>query len=139
MVADGEKIYQDLGFAFKVKWFPVLHLLTNRGPMSVTEMAEALAVTHPSMIEVIEDMTVEGLLVSERCRADRRRREITLTRKGKRLVNRLEPVWQAFKEAGDEIVGERGNDFLASLRKMELSVKDRSMYDRIMSRMQKGK
>lgn len=139
MVADGEKIYRSLDFTFKVKWFPVLYLLAERGPMSPTAIADSLEVAHPSTIEVTEDMIGEGLLTSERCDTDRRRRELSLTAKGRRLVAELEPVWRAFREAGDEINSEGGNDFLGSIAKMESAMADRSLYERIMSRLDKGK
>lgn len=135
MVADGERVYREMDFTFKVKWFPVLHLLNKRSPMALTRIAETLDMAHPSIIEVSDDMIREGLLVSRKSTSDRRRRELALTANGRRLCVRLRPVWKAFKQAGDEVNTELGNNFLESLKKLETSMEAQSMYDRICSRL----
>ena len=134
---DGEKVYQSLNPGFKPKWFPVLHLLTNRPPLNLTEVAQLLSVAHPSVIETVNELVDAGLVKSRRSEIDRRRRELLLTNKGKQLCNELQPVWDAFRAAGEEVDKEHGNSFLEAIAKLELSIEDRSMYERIMARLEK--
>jgi DNA-binding MarR family transcriptional regulator len=103
----------------------------------LTEIADALGMAHPSVIELTDEMIKSGFVGSKKGREDRRRRYLSLTEKGKKAVARLEPIWEAFRQAADEACGESGNDFWESIRKMEQALDKRSMYERIVSRLNK--
>jgi DNA-binding MarR family transcriptional regulator len=134
---EGEKVYRSQNIDFAISWFPIFHILANRSPLTLTEIANALGMAHPSVIEVTDEMINKGYVGSKRSREDRRRRLLFLTRKGEKTVARLEPVWEAFKQAGDEICVESGNNFLESIVKLEQALDRLSMYERINSRLNK--
>jgi len=137
LLRDGKHVYQAAGVDFEVRWFAVFHLLTQRSPLSVTEIAKALGQRHPTVIQVIEELIERGLLRSFPDNADGRRRQIGLTAEGRRLARRLQPIWRAFEEAGREITTEDGNDFMASLTKLEIAIGRESMFERINTRLLK--
>jgi len=131
--ADGEKVYRDLSFNFKPKWFPVLHLLLNRKALTLTEVARLLCVAHPSLIETIAELISAGLVKSQKSDQDRRTRGLSLTSKGKRLCRKLLPVWAAFRMAGEQVTREGGNDFLKAVSMLENALSREPMYNRIMT------
>ena len=137
LLGDGEKVYRSQKIDFAISWFPIFHILANRSPLTLTEIANALGMAHPSVIEVTDEMIKKGFVGSRRSREDRRRRNLFLTKKGEKTVARLEPIWKAFKQAGDEICGESGNNFLESIMKMEQALDRRSMHERIIARLNK--
>jgi DNA-binding MarR family transcriptional regulator len=134
--ADGELVYQTLNMNFKTKWFPVLHLLIDRSPLALTEIAGLMGVSHPSMIQTIDDLTTAGLIKTRQSDLDRRLRELSLTDKGRRLCHEVRPIWDAFRTAGEEVNTEGGNDFLKAVSKMERALDQLSLYDRIMTRLE---
>lgn len=136
--ADGELVYQTLNMNFKTKWFPVLHLLMDRSPLALTEIARLAGVSHPSMIQTIHDLTMERLLQTRKSDLDGRLRELSLTDKGRRLCLELRPIWDAFRTAGEEVNTEGGNDFLNAVGRLERSLDQLSLYDRIMTRLEAG-
>jgi DNA-binding MarR family transcriptional regulator len=131
LLRDGKNVYQAAGVDFEVRWFAVFHLVTEASSLSITEIAERLGQRHPTVIQVVEEMTQGGLLRSTRDSVDGRRRRIELTPKGRNMARRLKPIWRAFEDAGRELVTEGGNDFLASLEKIESAIARRSMFERI--------
>ena len=137
--ADGERIYQTLNTDFKTKWFPVLHLLSDRSPLALTEIAGLMGVSHPSMIETIDELAAAGLIQARQSDLDGRMRELSLTDKGRQLCHELRPVWGAFRAAGEEVNKEGGNDFLKAVGILEESLDQLSMYDRIMTHLGAGK
>lgn len=137
--ADGARVYESLHADFKPTWFPVLHLLTMHRNMTLMQLSSTLAMTHPSVIEIVEDMTQAGLVSSQKSLGDGRRREISLTPKGRRKARHLEPVWNAFRLAGDEVSRESGNDFMGSLTMLEAAMDRSSMYERITSKLERQK
>ena len=134
MHTDGEKVYRDLKIDFKTKWFPVLHLLDNRSPLTLMQIADALKQAHPSVIEVVDELIKKGLVSQQRSEADRRRRELSITTKGRQTCERLEPVWVAFREAGDDVNTANRNNVIAAIERMERALDSQSLYDRIMIR-----
>jgi len=52
------------------------------------------------------------------------------------LAKQLQPVWKAFDEAGKEIVNELDNDLIGALDNFETAITGRSLYDRIISRLE---
>lgn len=137
LLAQGEQVYRSQKIDFAVSWFPIFHILANRSPMTITEIANALGMAHPSVIEVTDEMINKGFVSSRKSREDKRRRLLSLTGKGEKTVARLEPIWEAFKQAGDEICAESGNDFMGSMAKMERALDRLSMYERITERLNK--
>jgi DNA-binding MarR family transcriptional regulator len=139
LLKDGKRVYQEAGVAFEVRWFAVFHLLTERSPLTVTEIAKSLGQSHPTVIEVIEEMIERGLLRSSRDDVDGRRRQIGLTAEGRRLAKQLQPIWLAFGEAGREVTTEGGNDFVTSLGKLESALAREPMFERVSARLLKNK
>ena len=135
--SDGEQVYRSLNLHFKPKWFPVLHLLLNRSPLTLTEISQLLSVAHPSSIEAVDELISAGLVDSRKSDSDGRCREISLTSEGKQLCNELLPVWDAFRVAGEEAISEGDNDFLEAVSKLERSLLNLSMYERIMAQLEK--
>jgi DNA-binding MarR family transcriptional regulator len=133
--ADGERIYRTLDLDFKPKWFPVLHLLSERSSLAVTEIARLMCVAHPSMIQTVDELISAGLVKSRRSDQDGRLRELSLTAKGQRLCEQLAPVWAAFGDAGEEVVKEQGNDFLRAVSILERSLERQSLFDRITTKL----
>ncbi len=131
LTRDGTRVYAELGIEFEVRWFPVLHLLDQCEAQPVTEIARALGLTHPAVAQVTSDLLGRGLLSATPNPADRRQRWLALTARGRRLVIRLLPVWQAFETAGQEVATEGDHDLLAAIAATEAALEHRSLYERI--------
>ena len=80
MLHDGKRMYKQLGMDIEPNWFAVFKLLKRRGPMSITEIAEAIRMSHPSLISIVNKMVAAKYLLETRSEKDSRRR--LLQRKG---------------------------------------------------------
>ncbi len=132
---DGTQIYRDQKIRFEVRWFPVFHLLYHHSPMTIMEIAKALKIKHPSVIETADEMIKNGLVKSEKDKSDRRRRILQLTKKGSNLARKLRPIWDAFEQAALEVVSESKIDFLKALDRMEATIARKGFYERISERL----
>lgn len=93
--ADAARIYAAMGLRFEQRWFGVINQLSLNGPMSVSELAVALGISHASVSETRQSLEKAGLVLSEPDRQDSRRRSLALSRSGEVLVDRLRPLWSA--------------------------------------------
>src|SRR5262245_60772758 len=82
---DAAAIYADFGIDFQPKWFPVIHALDRKGPMTIAEIASELGFAHTSVLQLVNEMEEEGLLRSMDHERDARKRVVARTPKATRL------------------------------------------------------
>ena len=132
----GKRVYADLGIDLEIRWFAVFHFVANNPESTITDVAQSLHLQHPTIIQVVNEMTEKGLLQSESDSSDRRRRRTSLTPEGRRFLKKLQPDWKAFEDAGREILKEGDNDLIGAINKFESALAKRSLYDRILFKLQ---
>lgn len=137
LLKDGSQVYKNLEVEFEARWFPVVYLLKDHDEMAVTEVATKLGLTHPAVNQVAGDLERHGLLVSSRDREDERRRLLSLSAEGHRVVESLEPVWADIRAATAEVLAEVGGDLLAGIEAVERCLDEAGMYERVMMRVEK--
>jgi DNA-binding MarR family transcriptional regulator/N-acetylglutamate synthase-like GNAT family acetyltransferase len=137
LMKDGSRIYREQRLNFEPRWFTVFYLLSRKSPMAVTEIAHELRLTHPAINQVASAMEKAGLLVSEKDKLDERKRLLSLSPSGKALVSKLKPIWNDFKLSTGELLAESGGDLLEVLDRIENSLDDIEMYDRIKTQIKK--
>jgi DNA-binding MarR family transcriptional regulator len=127
---DANQIYTQLGVPFEQRWMGVLDLLVRCGPRSVSEIARDLNISHPSVSQTRSSLIASKMLAERADPNDGRRRVLYLTARGERLVERLQPVWAALEQAGQELNKEAG-DIVALLRRLEAALDRQSILDRV--------
>lgn len=137
LMRDVSKIYADLDVDFQARWFPVLYLLGQTQPLAVTEIAQHLNMTHPAINQIAAGMSKAGLLVSSRDRKDERRRMLSLSLSGRRTHGLLAPVWQEIRQATAKLIDRTEPDILGALDKIEQSLDELDMYERVAARLRK--
>lgn len=131
----GRRVYSELSLDFEIRWFSVFHFVANNPASTITRIAHSLNLQHPSVVQFVSEMTERGLLQSERDSRDRRRRHVSLTPRGRRLLKKLRPVWRAFEDAGRDTLRENGNDLIGAISKFESALVRQSLCDRILIRL----
>lgn len=127
---DGTRTYAARGIAFEQSWYGILRQIVENGSRSVGEIASALQVSHVSVSKASRSLEKSGFVQSLTDDTDRRRRRIALTEEGRRLVDRLTPLWEAFNNAAGELNAEAG-DVVRLLDRLDDALDARSMFERI--------
>jgi DNA-binding MarR family transcriptional regulator len=131
---EATQLYGKLGLDFEQRWFGVLNLLAQFGPLSVGELAAPLGISHASVSQTRESLERRGYIRWTPNPADARSRHLQLTRAGERLVARLTPLWLALSDAGRELNDDAG-DVVASLERLDRALERRSLIDRVVARL----
>lgn len=137
LMKDVSNVYKDQDFDFQARWFPVLFILSQKSPLSVTEIARELRLTHPAVNQIAASASKAGLLASSRDQNDDRRRLLSLTPAGKKLVVKLVPIWRDIETATAELLQSSGPDLLGALDRIEKSLDENDMYQRVSERIKK--
>jgi DNA-binding MarR family transcriptional regulator len=126
---DGAQIYKEYGIDFEPKWFPVIYVLYYKNQLSVVELAAEIGYTHPSTISLLKELEKHKLVKGQRDRNDQRRRIIRLTDPGRALVARMEPVWQAFRDAFAGLLDTEHN-LMQAIAEVEANFREKSLLQR---------
>lgn len=116
-VADA--VYAARGIGIQARWFPLLKLLAERGPLPVGDIAQALGFTHPAISQLATRLEAAGWVQRRADRADKRRSLLALTPRAEAELATLPPVWDAIRTGAAGAVQRSGADLMAALAAFE--------------------
>lgn len=137
LLGEADDIYRSLGLPIKARWCSTLLLLEEEGGLTVTEVAERLRLSHPAVVQSLEDMASTGLVRKVQDPLDGRRRLLSLSPKGKRWMPRLRDVWKEMSRAQTEAFAASGCDMLAALGAANAELDRKSISTRVLARMRR--
>ncbi|MEO6082923.1 MAG: MarR family transcriptional regulator [Umezawaea sp.] len=131
MEKDIERLYGEARIeGLKPTWVMELIRLHLRGPMTITELAEAVERTHSAMSQKVAAMRAAGF-VSTVAGPDARSKKVVLTAKSVAIVDRLAAEWRATEAAVAEIESEIAYPLTRVVRDIEDALRRKSFHDRI--------
>lgn len=108
--------------------FPFLAAIDRIGPLTVGEIAEAVGVTQPGATRALGQLEAEGLVEITQASDDQRRKSVTLTKQGKRLVEvGKRDVWPLIDAAVKETCRKLSGSLLEQLAGLEDGLADESL------------
>jgi len=134
LLGEADDIYRALGLPMKARWCSTLLLLEEEGGLTVTEVADRLRLSHPAVVQILEDMASTGLVRKTQDKRDGRRRLLSLTAKGRRWMPVLRRVWDELERAQAEAFGATGCDMLAILAAADAELDRKSVSKRVLDR-----
>ncbi len=124
-------IYRESGIDFEVKWATVFLLIARRGPISVMELADQLGVTHPAVIQIVNELVKHDLIMSEKSEQDSRRRMLTLSPAGHAMIPQMQPLWDAVQVVNQELIDRHPHNLLLAIEAVENELTAQSFASRI--------
>lgn len=128
--AEAARVYAAEGVRFEQRWFGIVDQLARNGPMTVSMLAGALGISHPSVSETRRSLEGAGLIQATADSSDGRRRVLALTADGQALVARLGALWHAFDAAAQALDDEAGG-VTAALDRLEAALARQPLGERI--------
>jgi DNA-binding MarR family transcriptional regulator len=104
--------------------------LHARGPMTITELAGSVQLTHSAISQKVAAMRAAGW-VRTTAGADARSKKVALTAKAARIVGRLAAEWRATEAAIAEIEAEIPYPLSRVVADIEEALQRKSFHDRI--------
>lgn len=124
-------VFPDFGIIVPPRAVSTMHLLHQRGPQSVTEIAEVIQQSHPLVITWVRQLKSMGLIATRADPKDRRRTMVGLTSKGEEQVQRLLVARPAFLAAYRRLMKEADVEIFDGLWRMEQALMERTFAERI--------
>ncbi len=118
-------VYRRYGLDFDPKCFPLFRLLSEQGPLPVTEVAEKLGVSHPAVIQVARELERRGLVVSEKSSQDARKRLLAVSPEGRERLPEFHRIWQLIREVNEHLIRSQKHNLLWAVEEIEATLAEK--------------
>ncbi|MES3017561.1 MAG: hypothetical protein V4721_07280 [Bacteroidota bacterium] len=128
---DVSKIYKESEVDFEAKWYLVLELLNRKKLLAITEISESLELSHPAVIQFVDQLAERKLIKTSADKKDARKRMVSLSPGGKKVLSQLQPILDVIKDENKKWIAEAEGNILTILDQLEKALDDKSMYQRV--------
>lgn len=129
--ADGAEIYALYGVGLDPKWFPVFYVLSHQPEASITEIAQIIGHSHPSVSQIVKEMKQKGLITTDKSSEDARVNVVRLSDGGKQLIPKIEMQYLDVTQAVEDLLAETQHDLWKAIAEVEFLLADKSFLDRV--------
>jgi DNA-binding MarR family transcriptional regulator len=133
------RAYQQEGIDFDASWFPVFYLLSQNEHLSIKELSEQIEVSHPAASQLVTGLKNKGLIQTTTSKDDGRKQLVTLSAKGKSLLEQVLPVWDAIRTTMEEMISGQafGEQLLPAIAALENSFQSSKLAENIIQNLNK--
>lgn len=127
---DATSIYEMFGIELQPKWFPVFYTL-GLGSFTVTEIAQYIGHSHPSVSKIAAEMIKKGLVVENKDSSDGRRNMLSLSDYGKEVQGQLKYQLEDVGNAVEDILNSTRHNLWLAIEEWEAMLEQKSLYKRV--------
>lgn len=131
LTSDAERIYRLYEVNLDPRWFPVFYMLTVKESAGITEIADDIGQTHPSVSQVVRSMMKAGMVMTEKCKDDARVSRVTLTKTGKETASKLSLQCEDVNVAVGQMLNAAGSQLWSELDAIEHEIEKAPLYERV--------
>jgi len=118
--ADTQRLLDGLDVPVQSSQYPLLAALDRLGPLPVGELAQSLGITQPGVTRSVSLLADLGLVEVTQSDGDQRRRMVSLTKSGRRLVDVAKrDVWPRIESAVADLCRDLSGPLLDQLAAIE--------------------
>ncbi len=128
---DASGIYKLYNIEFSPKWFPVFFILSEEGEKTITEIADEIGHSQPSVTKIVKEMTVAGLVQENRKARDKRKNVVVLSKKGKNISEKLRIQCTDVDAAIGSIIDEAEHNLWEAIEEWEFLLGQKSLLKRV--------
>lgn len=128
---DVSKIYKESEVDFEAKWYLILELLNREKTLAITEISDNLELSHAAVVQFVDQLLERKLIKTGIDKKDARKRLISLSSGGKKVLSELEPILKVIKNENRKWLNEADGDILNILTQLEEALDKKSMYQRV--------
>ena len=135
LMKETSKVYAILELNFDPYLMPIFKLVSEKDKLTIGELSDALKVTQPAVTQFVNSLIKRKLLTVKTDKIDKRKRKVSLTKNGKKMIQELAPVWQIIDAEIKLLTHNHINKTLLDhVTYVENELKKESFYNRILKK-----
>lgn len=131
LTEDATKIYDLYEVPLDPKWFPVFYVLSHKDEASITEIAQIIGHSHPSVSQIIKEMKKKELVITGKSAEDARVNIAKLSGTGRQLISKIEKQYLDVTQAVEDLLSEAQHDLWSVIEEVEFLLADKNFFDRV--------
>lgn len=131
ITTDASQIYKLYGVDLKPKWFPIFFVLSGGEAKTITAIAKEIGHSHPSVSNMIKEMSAKGIVKEQKDRTDGRRNMVKLSAKGKGIAEKMTDQNVDVTSAIDNIFAQTKHDLWKAIEEWEFLLSEKSLLKRV--------
>ena len=131
LTEDAAKIFALYEVALDPKWFPVFYVLSHKEEASITEIAQIIGHSHPSVSQIVKEMKKKGLAITDKSAEDARVSVTRLSDTGKQLIPKIEKQYLDVTQAVEDLLSETQYDLWKAIEEVEFLLTENSFFNRV--------
>ena len=128
---DAANIYALYEVALDPKWFPVFYVLSHQEEASITEIAQIIGHSHPSVSQIVKEMKAKGVAITDKSTKDARVNVARLSNAGKQLIPKIEKQYLDVTQAVEDLLSETQSDLWKAIDEVEFLLSEKSFFNRV--------
>ncbi|WP_298518250.1 helix-turn-helix domain-containing GNAT family N-acetyltransferase [uncultured Kordia sp.] len=135
MMKETQKVYTYYGIDFDPYLFPAFKIISLKNKTTNTEIRELLNVTQPAITQTLNKLLKKELITTDSNEADKRKKNVSLSLKGEKLLIKMIPIWNVIHETIENLTTFSSESLVAHLSKLEDAFSEKSMSERVIENM----
>ncbi|MDN3673057.1 bifunctional helix-turn-helix transcriptional regulator/GNAT family N-acetyltransferase [Flavobacterium branchiarum] len=128
---DAGRIYELYNIKMQPKWFPVFYALSKGESKTITNIANEIGHSHPSVSKIISEMSKQGYVVEKKDKDDGRRNIVALSAKGNEINEKIQDLYQDLSNAIEDIASQANNDLWRAIEEWQYLLDEKSLMRRV--------
>jgi DNA-binding MarR family transcriptional regulator len=113
------------------KWFPVFYALAEGESKSITQIAQEIGHSHPSVSVIVKEMIKKGLVAESQQKGDGRKNFIQLTDEGRGINERIKDQYADVNAAVETALQETQNNIWKAIEEWEYLLEQKDLFKRV--------
>ncbi|MGA7722494.1 MAG: helix-turn-helix domain-containing GNAT family N-acetyltransferase [Ignavibacteriaceae bacterium] len=137
LINDISFVYKKMDIDFAPKWFSICQYLNSSGNSPINEISSAVGLTHPAIVQLVNEMEDKKIVETIRDKADKRKRMVSLSGNGREIFNTILPLYNDIEETIKDLGKSAGYDIVHFIDSFEQTFKAESLYKQIIEKNKK--
>jgi DNA-binding MarR family transcriptional regulator/GNAT superfamily N-acetyltransferase len=131
MTEQAAAIYDLYQVDLQPKWFPVFYSLSSTEEKSITDIAREIGHTHPSVSQIVREMSAKGYIVEKKGEADGRKNFILLSPAGRQMREKMQAQIDDVTSAIEKAMKETHHDLWKAIGEWEFLLEQKNLLRRV--------
>ncbi|WDF55052.1 bifunctional helix-turn-helix transcriptional regulator/GNAT family N-acetyltransferase [Mucilaginibacter sp. KACC 22063] len=125
------QVYGFYDIDLQPKWFPVFYALSTGEQKTITQIAQEIGHSHPSVSTIIKEMMRKGIAEEAKHTGDARRNYVQLTESGLAINDRIQHQYTDVNAAIEKALSETNNNLWKAIEEWEYLLEQKSLDKRV--------
>ena len=131
LLEDASKVYALYDVGLDPKWFPVFYVLSHESDVSITNIAQTIGHSHPSVSQIVKEMKKAKLVVTDKSKADARVNVVRLSEAGSQLIPKIEKQYLDVAQAVEALLLAAQVDLWKAVEEFEFLLNEKGFLTRV--------